>query len=47
VALLLDRDGVRLTGVDFGGHGRPVLLLHGLHLDRPAEWRSALTEFLG
>jgi pimeloyl-ACP methyl ester carboxylesterase len=28
--LLFERDGVRLTGLDFGGDGPPVLLLHGL-----------------
>jgi pimeloyl-ACP methyl ester carboxylesterase len=46
VALLLDRDGVRLTGVDFGGHGRPVLLLHGLagHAREWAETASWLAE---
>jgi pimeloyl-ACP methyl ester carboxylesterase len=26
----LERDGVRLAGLDFGGDGPPVLLLHGL-----------------
>jgi pimeloyl-ACP methyl ester carboxylesterase len=26
----LERDGVRLAGIDFGGDGEPVLLLHGL-----------------
>lgn len=29
-ALRLERDGVRLAGLDFGGDGPPVLLLHGL-----------------
>jgi pimeloyl-ACP methyl ester carboxylesterase len=28
--LLFERDGVRLAGVDFGGDGAPILLLHGL-----------------
>jgi pimeloyl-ACP methyl ester carboxylesterase len=28
--LLFERDGVRLAGIDFGGDGPPVLLLHGL-----------------
>jgi pimeloyl-ACP methyl ester carboxylesterase len=28
--LLFDRNGVRLAGLDFGGDGPPVLLLHGL-----------------
>jgi pimeloyl-ACP methyl ester carboxylesterase len=28
--LLLERDGVRLAGLDFGGDGPPALLLHGL-----------------
>lgn len=29
-ALHFERDGVRLAGIDFGGDGPPVLLLHGL-----------------
>jgi pimeloyl-ACP methyl ester carboxylesterase len=28
--MLLERDGVRLAGLDFGGVGPPALLLHGL-----------------
>ena len=28
--LRFDRDGVSLACLDFGGDGRPVLLLHGL-----------------
>ncbi|HWH96588.1 MAG TPA: alpha/beta hydrolase [Baekduia sp.] len=28
--VLYERDGVRLAGIDFGGGGPPVLLLHGL-----------------
>jgi pimeloyl-ACP methyl ester carboxylesterase len=28
--LLFEREGVRLAGLDFGGDGPPVLLLHGL-----------------
>jgi pimeloyl-ACP methyl ester carboxylesterase len=28
--LRFERDGVLLAGIDFGGDGRPALLLHGL-----------------
>jgi pimeloyl-ACP methyl ester carboxylesterase len=38
VRWVLDRDGVRLAGVDFGGDGPAVLLLHGLGGD-VEEWR--------
>ena len=34
----LDRDGVELAGLDFGGRGTPVLLLHGL-AGYAGEWR--------
>jgi pimeloyl-ACP methyl ester carboxylesterase len=37
--LVLERDGVRLTGLDFGGDGPPVVLLHGL-AGYPGEWRE-------
>ena len=59
----LERDGVALAGIEFGGDGPGVLLLHGLagarwqlveiegsghdvHLDRPQEWRAAVTKWL-
>jgi pimeloyl-ACP methyl ester carboxylesterase len=35
--LLLERDGVRLAGLDFGGDGPSVLLLHGL-AGHAGEW---------
>jgi pimeloyl-ACP methyl ester carboxylesterase len=35
--LVLDRDGVRLACLDFGGQGPPVLLLHGL-AGHAGEW---------
>jgi pimeloyl-ACP methyl ester carboxylesterase len=38
VRWVLERDGVRLAGVDFGGEGPNVLLLHGLVGDAE-EWR--------
>jgi pimeloyl-ACP methyl ester carboxylesterase len=37
--LVLERDGVRLTGLDFGGAGPPVVLLHGL-AGYAGEWRE-------
>jgi pimeloyl-ACP methyl ester carboxylesterase len=42
----LERDGVRLAGLDFGGDGPPVLLLHGLagHTGEWADTASWLTE---
>lgn len=44
--LLLERDGVRLAGLDFGGTGPCVLLLHGLagHAGEWAETAGWLTE---
>jgi pimeloyl-ACP methyl ester carboxylesterase len=43
---VLERDGVRLTGLDFGGEGPPVLLLHGLagYAGEWAETAGWLTE---
>lgn len=43
--LLLERDGVRLAGLDFGGTGTRVLLLHGLaaHAGEWAETAGWLT----
>jgi pimeloyl-ACP methyl ester carboxylesterase len=35
--VLLERDGVRLAGLDFGGDGAPVVLLHGL-AGHAGEW---------
>ncbi|HEX6697216.1 MAG TPA: hypothetical protein VF080_10490, partial [Solirubrobacteraceae bacterium] len=35
----LDRDGVRLAGVDFGGEGPGALLLHGL-AGHAGEWAA-------
>lgn len=35
----IDRDGVRIAGVDFGGEGPPTLLLHGL-AGHAGEWRQ-------
>jgi pimeloyl-ACP methyl ester carboxylesterase len=45
-SLFLERDGVRLACRDFGGHGAPVLLLHGLagHAGEWAETAGWLTE---
>ncbi|MGH2969162.1 MAG: alpha/beta fold hydrolase, partial [Solirubrobacteraceae bacterium] len=43
---VLERDGVRLAGLDFGGAGPPVLLLHGLagYAGEWAETAGWLTE---
>jgi pimeloyl-ACP methyl ester carboxylesterase len=45
-ALRFERNGVRIAGLEFGGDGPPVLLLHGLagHAGEWAETASWLTE---
>jgi pimeloyl-ACP methyl ester carboxylesterase len=44
--VILDRDGVRLACTDFGGHGPPAVLVHGLagNTGEWAETASWLTE---
>ena len=44
--VLFERDGVRLAGIDFGGDGPSVLLLHGLagHVGEWGETAGWLTE---
>jgi pimeloyl-ACP methyl ester carboxylesterase len=46
VEFVLERDGVRLAALDFGGEGPPVLLLHGLagYAGEWAETAGWLTE---
>jgi pimeloyl-ACP methyl ester carboxylesterase len=44
--LLLERDGVHLAGLDFGGDGPPVLLLHGL-AGYAGEWSETASWLTG